>query len=240
MHVGIRDGLTTVLRGAALANTERLLAMPSPPVAEALLSALGRMSGMPEVPPVQAAAARFCLFQALRMNVMVAEMISDASIAEDGGLPRDLDAACEDEVRWWVVEGASQTGGVLPLRVLLVGALRSLRGRLDDVRVVVAQLGDEARADCERRKLIELMLRQMDAPDHLLLRNERFFAEDLGEQRLEMQRLLDNHPLAFSKMNRAAAYVRLQRLRKHLVHRQPIIRRGPALIDLLRAQEKGA
>jgi hypothetical protein len=236
VHVGVRDLLTVMLDPEAANHVERMLSMPSPPVAEKILLALGRMAG--GAVTVQSAAARFGLLQALRLNLIVAEMLGDSTIAEDGGLPKDIDAACEEEVRWWIREGAKHAADVQPLRILVVSALDNLRGRLEEVRMIVARLGDEAREECQRRQTIELMLREMDAADGLLLRNEEEIAEELGEQRLDVQRLIDTHPLAFPDAKRDSIYVHAQRVRERVLHDEILERRRPALIDLIRNRLK--
>jgi hypothetical protein len=75
----------------------------------------------------------------------------------------------------------------------------------------------------------------MNAPDALLIRNAA--AERIGEQRLTIERLVEQHPIAFDgpavdKKKRNRLDQRLRRLRTS-TDPEALRRKKPALVDLL-------
>lgn len=79
---------------------------------------------------------------------------------------------------------------------------------------------------------VESYLREMNLVDAVLIRNR--IAPTIGEQRLPLEVLQSEHPLALGTMTRAAMDQRVKRLVDHLDETNGLPeRRGLAVIDLI-------
>src|SRR5262249_25309922 len=154
-----------------VAWARQALAAPEPPALEDLQRGLAALAASDDAPPASRALARLFLFEALRVNLIVAEHLSGSSIAAVGGLPADIDAIAEAEVDRYVALAAEIDAEVRPLNVLVAAGLIALEQHVGDLKGVLARIEDDLATAFRVRAALELKLREMDAADALLIRN---------------------------------------------------------------------
>lgn len=235
LHLGIRDVLTLSLPPPLAAWARQTLAAPDSPVFDDFQRGLAALAASDDAPPPSRALARLFLFEAVRVNLIVAEHLSGSSIAAVGGLPADVDAIAEAEVDEYVALAAQIDAEVRPLNVLVAAGLLSLEQHVGELKDVLARIEDDLATAFRLRAALELKLRDMDAADALLIRNA--FAPALDEQRLEVERLQAEHPLLLGERRRDAIDQQVSRLRRRIAAGDWPERRAPALIDLLKDDE---
>jgi hypothetical protein len=231
LHIGVRDLLTMSLPPPLLGWVKQVLAAPESPVTDGLQRGLAALAADAGAPPTARALARLLLFEAVRVNLVVAEHLSGSSIAAVGALPGDIDAIAEAQVNRWIADDAGDGDKVRPLNVLVAAGLVALERHIDDLKDVLARLSGDLNDAFRLRAALELKLREMDAADAVLIRNA--FAPALDEQRLEVERLAAEHPLLLGARRRDALDQQVSRLRRRMVEGDWPRRRGTALIDLL-------
>jgi len=231
LHLGIRDVLTLSLPPPLAAWARQTLASPDTPVLDDFQRGLAALAAADDAPPASRALARLFLFEAVRVNLIVAEHLSGSSIAAVGALPADVDAIAEAEVDEYVARAAAIDAEVRPLNVLVAAGLLALEQHVGELKGVLARIEDDLATAFRLRAALELKLRDMDAADALLIRNA--FAPALDEQRLEVERLQAEHPLLPGERRRDAIDQQVSRLRRRIAAGDWPERRSPALIDLL-------
>jgi len=235
LHLGIRDVLTLSLPPALAAWARQTLATPDTPALDDFQRGLAALAAAPPgergASPASRALARLFLFEAVRVNLIVAEHLSGSSIAAVGALPADVDAIAEAEVDEYVARAAEIDAEVRPLNVLVAAGLLALEQHVGELKGVLARIEDDLATAFRLRAALELKLRDMDAADALLIRNA--FAPALDEQRLEVERLQAEHPLLLGERRRDAIDQQVSRLRRRIAAGDWPERRSPALIDLL-------
>jgi len=235
LHLGIRDVLTLSLPAPLAAWARQTLAAPELPIFDDFQRGLAALAAAHDAPAPSRALARLFLFEAVRINLIVAEHLSGSSIAVVGALPADVDAIAEAEVDEYVARAASVDAEVRPLNVLVAAGLLSLEQHVGELKGVLARIEDDLATAFRLRAALELKLRDMDAADALLIRNA--FAPALDEQRLEVERLQTEHPLLLGERRRDAIDQQVSRLRRRIAAGDWPERRAPALIDLLTEDE---
>jgi hypothetical protein len=237
LHVGVRDLLTLSLPPPLVEWARQALAAPEAPVVDELQRGLAALAASAEAAPASRAVARLFLFEAVRVHLIIAEHLSGSSIAAVGALPADVDAIAEDEVDRFIAQAAALgSAEVRPLNVLVSAGLISLEQHVGELKGVLARLEDDLATAFRVRAALELKLREMDAPDAVLIRNA--FAPALDEQRLEVERLRAEHPLLLGDRKRDALDQQVSRLRRRIAAGEWPERRSPALIDLIADSEE--
>ncbi len=244
LHAGVRDALTMTLPAEVTGWVRHIMAEPESPIADELMAGLARLAATRDasVSTEIRAVARLLLFQAVRINLIVAEHLSGSSIAVVGAEAYDLDRIAEAEVgRWIAIAGSDDEGededlvGVRPLEVLVAAALVHLDEHVSELKSMLARVEDDLVTAFRLRSELELKLRDMEAADAVLIRNA--FAPAIQEQRLEVERLQAHHPLVLGERKRAAIDQQVSRLRRRIAAGDWPTRRAPALIDLIEEAE---
>jgi hypothetical protein len=235
LHVGVRDILTMSLPEGLRAWAEQVLAMPEWAFGDDLQRGLGRLAADADASPALRALARVLLYQAVRVNLLVAEHLSGTSIAAVGAQPADVDRIAEGEVAHWIREAERIPGDVRPLEVLVAAALAHLEEHVAELGAVLARLDDDLATAFRLRAELELKLRDMEAADAVLIRNA--FAPALDEQRVEVERLREHHRLVLGERSRDALDQQVSRLRGKMKRGEWPHRRDAALIDLIADSE---
>ena len=242
LHVSVSDILTLPLPTEVVVPFRRLLARERPPIVEAVRLELARLACNPNSSLPEQALARFCLFEAVRLNVIVATWDSRAELTMAELDDEAVSALAEVEVLQLVAQASALDGPapIRPLEVLVAAALLRVDWHMEKA---VAALAGVSRILLEveaRRAWFEAQLQEMSAEDAVLIRNQ--VAPALGEQRLSIERLSVRHPLLFQDVPRNTLDKRLERRRRSLEQGDlaPMRRRGVALIDLLREAHEAA
>ncbi|HEY3357708.1 MAG TPA: hypothetical protein VGQ83_30930 [Polyangia bacterium] len=229
LHVGVEDLLTMELPRELRGWARRALALPGPPIPDEIQIELGRIAASRSHSAVERALARVLLFQGIRVGLFVTELMVDGTLV---GAGEDLDEIAEEELDFWLDRGSRFEGEVRPLNVLLAGALVELERHHAEVRALLASLRDEAAGDeVRRRATLEHRLRRMDSADAILVRNA--FGPTIGEPRVSLARLKQDHPLALRHRRGDALDRRARRLLERIRRGDWPTRRNVALVDLI-------
>jgi hypothetical protein len=182
---------------------------------------------------LQRALAELLVFESVRLRLCVAVWSSE-DFERTGGDDHVIDAIAWSEVEAILHDPELRGGDVRPLQVMFaasfVSLLRDANERIGELRrtteEVHEQLGTRAR--------LRAALRELRLPEAVLLENA--LSNLLGEQRVELGELQEQHPLALAGLSRQAMDQRVSRGRKALGSGPDgwPRRRGPALFDLLR------
>jgi hypothetical protein len=184
--------------------------------------------------PLEAALARFLLFEAVRANLLVAVWASETAYEAVGGSTEEVDAIAEAEVVGALGAGAPAGSAPSSFRLLLAAAMIELTRHAELLREALARTQEPVVASLAERAAIEARLRVLDPVDAMLVRNE--LARYLGEERYTLEELQRQHPVLLGGLRRDALDQRLSRFRKRL--RQGGLaairsRKAPALAELL-------
>jgi hypothetical protein len=240
LHVAVRDALTMTLPAEVTGWVRKIMAEPESPIADEVMAGLARLAAAPDgsTNHEARAAARVLLYQAVRVNMIVAEHLSNTSIAVVGAQPEDIDRIAEIEVARWIAiarEDQEHVEGIRPLHVLVAAALVHLERHVDELRDMLARVEDDLATAFRLRAELELKLRDMEAADAVLIRNA--FAPAIREQRVEVETLQASHPMVLGERKRAAIDQQVSRLRRRIAEGDWPTRRGTALIDLIEEAE---
>jgi len=172
--------------------------------------------------PLEAALARFLLFEAVRARLLVAAWATDTAFEAMGGAAEDVDVIAAAEVARLVAawpaleasEGGGGGGGVRTFRLLLAGAMVELTRHAEELRESLARAQGDVVASFAERAAIEGQLRELEPVDALLIRNE--MARYLGEDRVTVEELMERHPVLLGGYQRDALDQRVSRFRKRL------------------------
>lgn len=162
------------------------------------------------------ALARFGLFEAVRMNLLVASTMDRPALAgaEIGDL--ELSRIAEHKVQQLIEAQEEIFAGVeeriRPLEVIVAAALADLTGHLEAL-APAGHLSEQIRENWEMRAEFERRLQGLNPKDVYLLRNWA----GLGEERLSPQQLAERHPLIFPDApTQNSLEQRLSRARKRI------------------------
>ncbi|HKA86079.1 MAG TPA: hypothetical protein VKE22_00385 [Haliangiales bacterium] len=236
LHLAVHDILTMSLPPELQGWARAFLARPDHGFFDELQRGLGRLAASDG--PARAL-GRVLLYQAVRLNLMIAEHLSGSSIASVGGQARDLDLIAEAEVARWIEHAsAAPPGDERPLELLVAAGLTDLGRHLEDLKDVVRRVDEDLVSAFRLRAELELKLRQMDAADAVLIRNA--FAPALDEQRREVDALRESHPMLLGERSRDAIDQQVSRLRRRIAGEDWPERRRKAIIDLIAEAEEEA
>ncbi len=182
------------------------------------------------------ALAELLVFESVRLRLCVAAWSSE-DFERTGGDDDDIDAIAWAEVAALLgdpeLQGAIGSG-VRPLQVMFaasfVSLLRDANERIGELR----RTSDDVHEHLGTRARLRGALRELRLPEAVLLENA--LSNLLGEQRVELGELQEQHPLALAGLSRQAMDQRVSRGRKALGSGPDgwPRRRRPALFDLLR------
>lgn len=239
-HLGVTDILQVTLPPELLHVFEKLL--EAPPIATVALESFARAALNRNAAPAEAALLRFLLFEALRLNLVVAAWRNEAEFVTAGARLRDIDVIAEKELNWLVNNAAALGPDDRPIQTLVAIGMESLLRHLSELRT--ALLGIKAEVDEPPRMEVlqakyEAYLRSMNLTDATLLGNRH--AAMFDEQRIPVELLQEDHPLALEGMSRAAMDQRVKRLADSVeAGHGAIERQGTAIIDIINAHMKKA
>jgi hypothetical protein len=235
-HLGAIDMLTVGLDPRLQEWARRVLAARESPIAEEFRSWLTKLATDRSQSPVAQALARFVLFEAVRLNLVIVAWNTGGAFEAENGRLEDLDRIAEAAVASAVA--ARSDGPPAPsLEDLVRRAVERMRDYASDLHVLLSEVAEDVAQAAQEQAALEaavsVELRKLDSADALLLRNR--VAPDLDEQRLSIELLTRDHPLVLGTMTRAAADQRVSRLLRRLRERGPAGlpgRKQPSLIDL--------
>jgi hypothetical protein len=167
--------------------------------------------------PLEAALARFLLFEMVRARLLVAAWATDTAFEAAGGVAEDVDGIAAGEVArlvaaWPALEAAG--GGVRSFQLVLASAMVELTRHAEELRSSLARAQGEVVASFAERAAIEERLRELEPVDALLIRNE--LAKYLGEERVTVDELMRRHPVLLGGYQRDALDQRISRFRRKL------------------------
>lgn len=183
--------------------------------------------------PLERALAHFLLFEAVRVNLLVAVWASGGGYSAVGGEVDDLDTIAEAEVERMVARGPQAAPEERSFRVLLAAAMIELTRHAELLRAATAGAQAETVASHAERAAIEMRLRELDPVDATLLRNE--LARYLGEERQTMEQLIARHPVLLGGYKRDALDQRISRFRRRVAANgaAAVGRRHRSLVEVL-------
>lgn len=239
-HLGVTDILHVTIPQELLHVFEKLLA--APPIATVTLESFARAALDKNAAPAEAALLRFLLFEALRLNLVVAAWRNESEFVGAGARLKDIDAIAEKELDWLVKNAEALGPDDRPIQTLVAMGMESLLRHVSELKTTL--LGIKAEVDEQPRMEVlqakyEAYLRSMNLTDATLLGNRH--AAMFDEQRIPVELLQADHPLALEGMSRAAMDQRVKRLADSVeAGHGAIERQGTAIIDLINAHMKKA
>ena len=183
------------------------------------------------------ALAELLVFESVRLRLCVAAWSSE-DFERTGGDDDDIDAIAWAEVEAILhdpeLRSTVEAGGVRPLQVMFAASFVSLLRDANERIVELRRTTDEVHEHLGTRARLRAALRELRLPEAVLLENA--LSNLLGEQRVELNELQEQHPLALEGLSRQAMDQRVSRGRKALGSGPDgwPRRRRPALFDLLR------
>jgi hypothetical protein len=231
-HLAANDLLQLSLPEELVPWLERLVRSPVPPIAEELQHLLARLAMNPATPGVERACIEFLLYQGVRLNLVIAIWREQLTAASAGVCMADVDRLADQELDWLLLHADQLGPQDRPLNILVAQGMLSLTLHVQELlHELRAVAGDVAKA-LRLRAVFEAYLRNKDLTDAVLIRNR--FSPEIGEQRLPLELLQAEHPLALAGMSRAAMDQRVKRLVDGLERGRDIAeRREPTLIDII-------
>jgi hypothetical protein len=237
LHANVTDALTLELPPELQAWTERLFAMPEPPLYEELRALLvGYAAADPN--PIRRAIARVLLFECVLMSlVLLARRSPDfALLAWETG---SLGAIADETVDRWLCSGPALPDRVRALEVIVHAAARALATHAKSLAVMLSTLDASLVETLRFRARLAARFAEMDAGVALLIRNT--LAPELGESSFTVELLQKRHPLALGQVPRNTLDQRLRRAKSALFggDTTKLRRRQKALIDLVDERPSG-
>lgn len=240
-HQDLRDALFLEIPPALRPWVESLHGGASSSQADALGDVLTNMArarndtddALSTKAELQRALAELLVFESVRLRLLVAAWHSE-EFERLGGEESDVDAIAWEEVEAILDETSLEDAAVRPLQVMFAAASVSLARDAADRVGALRRTSADIREELSMRARLRAALRELRLPESVLLENA--LAALLGEERLELQQLQDERPVALEGLTRQAMDQRVSRGRRALSrarHTWPR-RRQPALFDLLR------
>lgn len=235
-HLAATDLLQRSLPRELVPWFERLMQSPVPPIVGELQDLLARFAISDTTVPIERAILQFLLYEGARLNLVVAAWHNEHEFASSGARMAEVDRIAHEELEWLLGNAAQLGPDDRPLHVLVALGMERLRRHvadmLLDLRVVIDDVTKALKVRAVFEAKVEAYLRGMDLTDAILIRNR--VAPELGEQRLPLEILQAEHPLALEGMSRAAMDQRVKRLVDHLATTRGLpARRDVALIDII-------
>ncbi len=185
---------------------------------------------------LQAALAEFLIFESVRLRLLAAVWSSDDFEALGGDI-EEVDAIAWAEVTGLLKDPELADPSVRPLAVMIASASVSVAKDTHERAEALLRTDGDTRERLRMRAKLKSALRELRLPESILLHNA--LANLLGEDRVELPDLQEEHPLALEGMSRQAMDQRVSRGRRALVagpEKWPR-RKRPALFDLLRGDQ---
>ena len=163
---------------------------------------------------------------------MIAAWREQLTLASAGVCTDHLDRTAHEELDWLL----SHTHVLEPEdRLVQLAVAQGMLSLMAHVHELLGELSGIARdvANAMRlRAVVEAHLKNVDLTDAVLIRNR--FAPELGEQRVPLEVLRAEHPIALSHLGRAAMDQRVKRLVDSIRDGRGIPdRQSTALIDII-------
>jgi hypothetical protein len=187
--------------------------------------------------------ARFALFEVLCVRQRLVLMAQGAHLESYNGRRRDIEAISEREVELaqaWEGYGRDLSRVEDPVKALSAAAVLSLQEYVDNLREELRALGREVHEGLEARRRVLEVMDSLPADQAVLVHNE--CADIFGEEKIEAEDLLQQHPAMLGHLGRDAIYQRVHRLPARIaklgveeVDRQ----RRPSLADLILELSRG-
>jgi hypothetical protein len=231
-HLSATDFLQLSLPRELIPWFERLIRGPVPPITEELQRLLARLAIDSATPAAERACIEFLLFQGIRLNLVITAWREQLTFASAGVCMDHVDRTADEELAW-LLKHTDQLGpDDSALRVAVAQGMVSLtlhvQAVLDELRRVTEDVAKELRL----RAVFESYLKNLDLTDAVLIRNR--FAPQIDEQRLPLEILRAERPLALAGISRAAMDQRVKRLTDSLrAGRNIPERKAPAFIDII-------
>jgi hypothetical protein len=233
-HCGVTDILQWTIPRELLPLFEKLMA--GPPIANSTLESLTRIALSPDTAPAEAALLRFLVFEAIRLTLVVVAWREEKEFTDAGARLKEIDAIAEKQLDRLVKNVDALGPEDRPLQMLVALGMNDLLLHVDELKTTLLQIktevADPVRIEV-RQAQFEARLRSMELTDAVLLGNR--YAGSLDEQRLPVELLQQDHPVALKDMSRAAMDQRVKRLADTVEKEKGVPeRRGTALIDLVK------
>jgi hypothetical protein len=231
-HLGATDFLQMSLPQELVPWFERLLRNPIPPIAEELQNSLARLAICPTTPVAERACIEFLLFQGIRLNLVVTAWREQLTFASAGICMAHVDRTADQELNW-VLQHVDQLGpDDRLLHVAIAQGMWSITSFVQELVDELRTVANDVAKTLRLRAVFEAYLKNLDLTDAVLIRNR--FAPEIGEQRVPLEALRAERPLALSEMGRAAMDQRVKRLVDSIkAGREIPERQRPALIDII-------
>ena len=232
-HNSVLDILSAELPFDIESLFKRLIDSPGLPPIDQLQRDLGRVAASKN--GMQAALARFLLFEMVRIAVLVSTW-SEAPDLYRVGVDDDVwDYRAEENLEVLLAHPGDMEGpdGIRPLEVVLTATLQDLLRYAEEASRAIARISHELDRQYESRAVVEKALRDAPAHEAVLIRN--VFGVAWGHQRLEVPRLASQHPLLFEGIQRNTIDQLVSRRKRAMKERgfeAVPARTRPALIDL--------
>jgi hypothetical protein len=237
-HQDLRDAMFVEIPANLRAWVENLYGPRANAQAEELGTSLTHLArggddDGPANADLQQALAELLVFESVRLRLLVAAWQSE-DFERLGGEEADVDAIAWEEIQALLDEPLFDDGAVRPLQVMYAAASVSLARDAHERADALRRTGEDLREQLSMRARLRAALRELRLAESVLLENA--LANLLGEERLELQRLQDERPVALEGMTRQAMDQRVSRGRRALIRPGQAWprRRNPALFDLLR------
>ena len=255
-HVGLRDILTMELPQPLLDWARAMFQKPAVVDGDEIQLALGRIASSPEHAPIHRALARLILFEAVRCSMLMIDHVPQASakLLPDGAASREseafgldgvmvglespvtaaqkIDELADGEVTWWIEQANEFTGECRPVTTMLASALLQVAQHAAAFKAALSKFDSEIVSELKQRDELERILKRMNAPDAVLIRN--YLGPDfLGEQRLSVEVLQEHHEIALGGRTRNALDQQMDRLKRRMATGDLPERQRPSLVDLI-------
>lgn len=181
----------------------------------------------------QRALAELLVFEAIRLRLLVSAWES-TTFEQLGGEESDVDDIAWEEVEAILADPAVLLPEVRPLQVMFASASVSLARDAAERADALGHVGDDLREELSMRAKLRAALRELRLAESVLLENA--LSGLLGRDRMGLQELQEDRPVALEGMSRQAMDQRVSRGRRALTRAESAWprRRRPALFDLLR------
>lgn len=231
-HFGATDIIQVSLPEELVPWLERLVRSPIPPIAADLQQSLARLAINPATPAIERACLELLLFEGIRLNLVIAAWHEQLTLASAGVCMDHVDRTAHEELTW-LLEHTDVLGPENRLVQLAVAqGMLSLMSHVQELLGELRGIASDVANALKLRAGVEAYLKNVDLTDAVLIRNR--FAPELGEQRLPLEVLRAEHPIALSHMGRPAMDQRVKRLVDSIKDGRGIAdRQRPALIDII-------
>lgn len=229
LHTAIDDILTLTLPPELFEWAVSFIGSPEPQSFEKMRLGLVAAAADGSSPYIQAL-ARFGLFEAVRLNLVIMNRLFPAETTGVGIDVAEINDIAEKRVNEWLSTEPVLPEGVRPLETIVAVALKTLETRVEELKTGLACIRNSLAKALEDRARIEAMLNEMDTVDAVLIRNA--MAPRLEEQRFSVDELKRRHKFALDAHSRNTLDQRFRRsLKKNLAQ---LKRKGPALLDIIK------